>query len=317
MIQLGQYPPPSHCIAHVSDTHFLGGKRPLYGAVDTDAHLAQALKQIEQSGAKPEAIVFTGDLADLGEPDAYVRLRELVEPVAKRLGATIIWVMGNHDTRADYASLLFDAPSSEVGRTDEPQDRVYDINGLRIISFDTTVPGYHHGEIADAQLEWLGDELTTKAPDGTLLALHHPPIPTPRLEAMGMLELFDQHKLADVIRGTDVRAILGGHLHFSTHSTFAGIPVSVAAATCYTLDLTAEDRLLSGVDSGQSINLVHVYDDRVVHSIVPVGETKEVTGVAASAWAQVEAMTPEQRHETFSNKSSDFNRRDAATSGDR
>lgn len=316
MIQLGQYPAPTHCIAHVSDTHFLGGKRLLYGAVDTHAHLAQALKQIEQSGAKPEAIVFTGDLADLGEPDAYVRLRQLVEPVAERLGATIIWVMGNHDTRADYASMLFDAPSSKEGASDQPQDRVYDINGLRIISFDTSVPGYHHGEITDAQLEWLTAELATKEPDGTLLALHHPPIPTPRLEAMGMLELFDQHKLADVIRGTDVRAILGGHLHFSTHSTFAGIPVSVAAATCYTLDPTAEDRLLSGVDNGQSINLVHVYEDRIVHSIVPVGETREVIGVPASAWAKVEAMTPEQRHEMFSNKSSDFNRRAAATSGD-
>lgn len=315
MIQLGQYPAPTHCIAHVSDTHFLGGKRPLYGSVDADAHLTQALRQIEQSGAKPEAIVFTGDLADLGEPEAYTRLRELVEPVAERLGATIIWVMGNHDERADYSSLLFDTPLSKEASADKPQDRVYDINGLRIISFDTSVPGYHHGEVTNAQLDWLGGILATEAPDGTLLALHHPPIPTPRLEAMGMLELFDQGRLADVIRGTDVKAILAGHLHYSTHSMFAGIPVSVASATCYTLDLTAEQRLLSGVDSGQSINLVHVYDDQVVHSIVPVGETVEVTGVSADAWVHIEAMTPEQRHEMFSNKSSDFNKADAHVSG--
>lgn len=313
MIQLGQYPAPTHCIAHVSDTHFLGGKRPLYGSVDTDAHLTQALRQIELSGARPEALVFTGDLADLGEPDAYSRLRRLVEPVAERLGATIIWVMGNHDERADYSDLLFDTPLPDGAKP--TQDRIYDINGLRIISFDTTVPGYHHGEVTDEQLAWLADVLATPAPHGTLLALHHPPIPTPRLEAMGMLELFDQGRLADVIRGTDVRTILAGHLHFSTHSTFAGIPVSVASATCYTLDLTAEERLLSGVDSGQSVNLVHVYDDQVVHSIVPVGETVEVTGVPASAWRQVEALTREQRHEMFSNKSSDFNRADAHPSG--
>ena len=315
MIQLGQHPAPTHCIAHVSDTHFLGGKRPLYGSVDTDAHVAQALRQIERSGAKPEAIVFTGDLADLGEPEAYTRLRTLVEPVAERLGATIVWVMGNHDERADYSNLLFDTPLPEDGTADQPQDRVYDINGLRIISFDTSVPGYHHGEVTDAQLEWLTGSLATKAPDGTLLALHHPPIPTPRIEAMGMLELFDQGRLADVIRGSDVRAILAGHLHYSTHSTFAGIPVSVASATCYRLDLTAKERLLSGVDSGQSINLIHVYDEQVVHSIVPLGETVEVTGVPADAWVHVEAMTTEQRHETFSNKSSDFNRADARVSG--
>jgi 3',5'-cyclic AMP phosphodiesterase CpdA len=124
---------------------------------------------------------------------------------------------------------------------------------------------------------------------------------------MGMLELLDQGRLADVIRGTDVRGILAGHLHYSTHSTFAGIPVSVASATCYTLDLTREDRVLSGVDFGQSVNLVHVYEDQVVHSIVPVGDAPEVTGFSADHWAQIGAMTHEQRMEMFSAKNSTFN----------
>jgi 3',5'-cyclic AMP phosphodiesterase CpdA len=314
VIQLGQYPAAHHVIAHISDTHFLGGGRPLYGSVQTDAHLVQALSQLEASGARPEAIVFTGDLADLGEPDAYTRLRALVEPVAERLGATIIWVMGNHDERLQYSQQLFDHDGTE-----EPQDRVYDIGGLRIISLDTTVPGYHHGEVTDAQLAWLAEVLATPAPHGTLLAVHHPPIPTPLLEAMGMLELQDQNRLAEVIRGTDgrsseVRGILAGHLHYSTHSTFAGIPVSVAAATCYTLNLTAKDRLLSGVDFGQAFNLVHVYDDRIVHSIVPVGETIEVTGFSSDNWAQIEAMTPQERLELFSNKKSPFNAREATSS---
>ena len=301
MIQLGQYPAPSHVIAHVSDTHLLAGGRPLYGKVNTIEHLTQALLQLERSIAKPQAIVFTGDLADLGEPDAYVRLRELVEPVAARMNAQVIWVMGNHDERPDYSRLLFDEES------DAPQDRVYDIDGLRIISFDSTVPGYHHGEITDDQLDWLADVLSSPAPHGTILALHHPPIPTPLLEAMGILELNDQPRLAEVLRGSDVRGILAGHLHYSTHSTFAGIPVSVASATCYTLDLSAEDRLLSGVDFGQSVNVVHVYEEQLVHSIIPVGETAEVTGQPAAAWGQIEAMTQEQRIEVLSAKNSAFN----------
>ena len=309
MIQLGQHPAAAHVIAHISDTHFLGGGRQLYGSVATDAHLLQALRQLEDSGVRPEAIVFTGDLADLGELDAYRRLRALVEPVAERLGSRVIWVMGNHDERLQYSSELFDGPGDE-----NPQDRVYDLGGLRIISFDTTVPGYHHGEVTNAQLAWLADELSRPAPHGTLLAVHHPPIPTPLLEAMGMLELLDQDRLADVIRGTDVRGILAGHLHYSTHSTFAGVPVSVAAATCYTLNLTAKDRLLSGVDFGQAFNLVHVYEDRIVHSIVPVGETIEVTGFSSDSWAQIEAMTPAERLELFSNKKSPFNAREAASS---
>ena len=307
MIPLGQYPAPGHVIAHVSDTHLLAGGRPLYDSVATEAHLAQALGQLENLLVKPAAIVFTGDLADLGEPDAYLRLKAIVEPVAERLGAQVIWVMGNHDERPEYSSLLFgDEPSTE------PQDRVYDIDGLRIISFDTTVPGYHHGAMTDAQLTWLADELSTPAPHGTLLAVHHPPVPTPLLWAMEMLELQGQDRLADVLRGTDVRGILGGHLHYSTHSTFAGIPVSVAAATCYTLSLSAKDRLLSGVDANQALNLVHVYENSIVHSIVPMGNPPEITGFSTEFIGQIEAMTPDQRLEMFSSKTSTFNLGDEA-----
>ena len=303
MIQLGQYPAPGHCVVHISDTHFLADERALYGAIDTDGNLAAALARIEESGAVIEALIFTGDLADLGEPDAYVRLRALVEPVAQRIGAQVIWVMGNHDDRSGYSTLLLGAEASE-----RPQDRVYDLNGLRVISFDTTVPGFHHGELTDEQLDWLADVLSNPAPDGTLLAMHHPPIPVPLLEVMGVLELHGQGRLADVIRGTDVRAILAGHLHYSTHSTFAGIPVSVAAATCYTMNLTAPGRLLSGTDSGHSINFVHMYDDRVVHSTVQVNPSPEVTGVSEDFLPQLEAMTPEERTAVFSDQSSDYNR---------
>jgi len=296
VIQLGQYPAPSHVIAHLSDTHLLSGGRPLYGQANTIERLAAALAQLEASNAHPEAIVFTGDLADLGEEDAYARLKQLVEPAAQRLNARVIWVMGNHDERLAYSRQLFGQESTE------PQDRVYDIRGLRVVSFDTTVPGFHHGELSDEQLEWLAGVLSSPAPHGTILAMHHPPIPTPLLEAMGMLELKRQQRLAAVLKGSDVIAILAGHLHYSTHSTFAGIPVSVASATCYTLDLSAGERLLSGVDFGQSMNLVHVYDDRVVHSIIPIGNAVEITGYPVEAWRQIESMTPEERMAAYSSK---------------
>jgi 3',5'-cyclic-AMP phosphodiesterase len=296
-------------IAHISDTHLLSRGRPLYGTITGEENLKQALRQLENLVTRPEAIVFTGDLADLGEPDAYRRLRAIVEPAAESLGAEIIWVMGNHDERPEYANALFDAEPSL-----EPQDRVYDINGLRVISFDTSVPGYHHGAVTEAQLTWLANELATPAPHGTLLAVHHPPIPTPLLWAMEMLELHGQDRLKAVLKGTDVRSIIAGHLHYSTHSTFAGIPVSVAAATCYTLALTARERLLSGINGNQAMNLVHLYEDRVVHSIVPIGEGTEVTGFPLDSAAQIEAMTFDQRLEMFSNKKSQFNAAEVASS---
>jgi 3',5'-cyclic AMP phosphodiesterase CpdA len=301
MIQLGQYAPPTHTIAHLSDTHYLGGKRPLYGSVDTDRTLARALEQLERSGINPGAIVITGDLADLGEPDAYQRLKSELEPAAKRMGSQLIWVMGNHDERGAYAAALFGGDPDDV----TPQDRVYDVDGLRIVALDSSVPGYHHGELTDEQLSWLEEVLAIPAAHGTLLALHHPPIPTP-IEIMAIIELQEQHKLADVIRGTDVRGILAGHLHYSTHGTFAGVPVSVASATCYTIDTSAPADTLLGVDGGQSINLVSVYTDSVVHSIVPIGDFTQVAGFSGVFLEKLASMTPEERREAFSSKTSTF-----------
>jgi len=301
MVQLGQHAPPVHVIAHISDPHLLGGGRPLYGTVDGDAHLARAFAQLERSGARPEAIVITGDLTDLGEPDAYRRLRAAVEPAAERMGSRVIWVMGNHDEREPFAELLLDEEPSAA-----PQDRVYDVNGLRIVALDSTVRGYHHGDLEPEQLAWLRAELATPAPHGTLLALHHPPIPTP-IELMAILELDHQAELAEVVRGTDVRGILAGHLHYSTSGTFAGIPVSVAAATCYTIDTSAEPGALAGVDGGQTFNLVHVYDDQLVHSIVPIGDARRVAGFSGAFLEALAAMSPDERREAFSSKTSTFN----------
>ncbi|UWX97852.1 phosphodiesterase [Arthrobacter zhaoxinii] len=264
----GEHPRPRHFLLHLSDTHLLGSSSSLYGAVDSHANLRALFARVENSGQKPEAIVFTGDLADRGEARAYAKLREIVLPAAERMGARVIWAMGNHDNRAAFREVLLnEAPEMS------PVDQVHHLDGLRIITLDTTVPEYHHGELSEGQLAWLRRELQTAAPEGTILAMHHPPVPSVQDLAV-LVELRQQHRLADVLAGSDVRAIIAGHLHYSTFSTFAGIPVSVASATCYTQDLATPGT--RGQDAGQGYNMVHLYEDSVVHSVVPMEESSTV-----------------------------------------
>lgn len=286
----GQHPAPEHFILHVSDTHFVGTGDLLHDSVDSDRNLADLFDGFAKSNARPEAIVFTGDLADTGRPDAYERLRAMVEPQAERLGAQVIWVMGNHDERVAFRRGLLD----EEAEQSEPVDRVFDVNGLRIIALDSTVPGQHYGEISDEQLTWLARELEVPAPDGTLLALHHPPVPSP-LGLLALVELRDQDRLARIIEGSDVRGILGGHLHYSTHSMFAGVPVSVASATCYTQDLNVVYPAARGQNGAQSFNLVHVYGDRVLHSVVPIGSFPTVYELSAEKLEALLALSPEEQ----------------------
>lgn len=275
-----EHPRPRHFLLHLSDPHLLGGPQPLHGAVDADSLLQQLFEEVQASGARPEAVIFTGDLADRGEAEAYAKLRAIVEPVCKAMGAQIIWAMGNHDDRANFRTGLLDQPAD-----DAPVDHSYFINGLRIITLDTSVPGYHHGELSPAQLDWLASELATPAPDGTILALHHPPVPSV-LDLAVLVELRGQAALAGVLRNSDVRTILGGHLHYSTTATFAGIPVSVASATCYTQDLNVPVGGTRGRDGGQAFNLVHVYEHTIVHSVVLLGDTPAVGELVSAQEAQ-------------------------------
>lgn len=300
MEQPGQYPDPSHTIAHLSDPHLLAGGALQYGHVDTEARLEAALTRLGRLDPAPQALVFTGDLADKAEPKAYLRLREMVEAAAGALGAQVIWVMGNHDERAAYARHLFDAPAD----TDAPQDRVHDVAGLRVVSLDSTVPGWHHGELSADQLAWLADVLSTPAPHGTVLAMHHPPIPVPMMRIAEIIELKDQQPLADVVAGTDVRAIIGGHFHFTSYSTFAGVPVSVASATCYTSELAPDHRLLSAVDAHQAFTMLHLYADRVVHSVVPIHDGTEVSGYGIEMAAPFDALSVEERFDLVARKDS-------------
>ncbi|MFC5176767.1 phosphodiesterase [Nocardioides taihuensis] len=298
-MQYGQYPDPSLTIAHLSDPHLLADSKQ-YGVIDTEAGLALALERLRRLDPAPRALVFTGDLADKAEPAAYDRLRAMVEPAAAEIGAVVVWVMGNHDEREPYAKALF----GEEG--DRPQDRVHDVDGLRIVALDTSVPGYHHGDLTDAQLAWLADLLATPAPRGTVLAMHHPPIPVPMMRPAEIIELDGQDALAEVVRGTDVRAIIGGHFHFTSWSTFAGIPVSVASASCYTSDPAPLDRFISGVDGHQAFTMLHLYDDQVVHTVVPLADAPEVTGFPSDVRAQVEALSAAERRDILSRKDSAF-----------
>lgn len=281
---------------HLSDTHLLAEGRKLGGRYDVSALLDAVAARIRRMRPTPDAIVVTGDLTDLGEPGAYRSLRAVLEPLAAELGAALIWVVGNHDERPALREHLLDETPSE-----EPVIGVWDLDGLRLIALDSSVPGWHHGNLDPDQLDWLRAELAVPAPLGTLLALHHPPLPS-HIPFFDILELQNQDAFAEAIRGTDVRGILAGHLHYAMSGTFAGVPVSVAAATCYTMDLALPPEEVNGMDAGQGFNLVHVWEDTITHTVVPLAGAEPADTFTPEWYAAMAALTPEERLERFSRK---------------
>ncbi|GAA1179006.1 metallophosphoesterase [Pseudonocardia alaniniphila] len=260
---------PEHTLIQLTDLHLVAEPGELRHGVDTADALARALTSVEESGVRPAALLFTGDLADAGEPGAYERLREIVEPVARRLGAPALYAMGNHDDRAALRRHLLGVRlCGEPGDT-APLDHVTWVGGLRIVVLDSTVPGHVHGELSPAQLAWLEAELAEPAPAGTVLALHHPPLPTSsRLSAD--IQLQNRSTFAAILAGTDVRVVLAGHTHVVSAGAVAGIPVWIGGATSYISDALVPaggERTLNA----PSVSRIDLFADAVVTAAVPVG----------------------------------------------
>jgi 3',5'-cyclic-AMP phosphodiesterase len=131
-----------------------------------------------------------------------------------------------------------DGDSDGEGDGDGPVNQTHWRDGLRIIALDSTIPGESHGALDDQTLDYLRAEIAAAAPDGTVLALHHPPIPSP-IQPMAQIALREPERLRDAIVGSDVRIVLCGHNHHEALGTLGPVPVWVCPATAYRADVTS------------------------------------------------------------------------------
>ncbi|MFE9426870.1 metallophosphoesterase [Kitasatospora sp. NPDC006697] len=230
-----------YSLLHLTDVHVIP-EGLLYGEADTRAALADALDAAVASGRKFDAIILSGDNTDSGDEASYRIIAELVEAAAAELGAQVVYAAGNHDERgALRAGLLGLDP------TTEPFDHVVRVGGLRIATLDTSLPGKPYGQLDQEQLDWLAGQLAEPAEHGTVLVLHHPPLAglSPGFEDPQHgrhLDLREPERLAEVVRGTDVRLILAGHTHSAAAGQFAGIPVWIGPGNAYAADPMAPHR---------------------------------------------------------------------------
>jgi 3',5'-cyclic AMP phosphodiesterase CpdA len=255
-------PLATHRLGHISDSHFTSSG-VLHDTVRPGETFAAALAALESSRVPIDALVHTGDIADAGEPAAYEAARAAADAVLARTGWPVGWAAGNHDVRRAMTRHLLGRPAS-----DEPLDQVIDVRGLRLVLLDTSIPGRVEGAIEEDRLDRIRALLAEPAEHGTVVALHHPPVPV-EVTGLQRLHLTGQDRLAAVLRGTDVRAVLGGHLHYATASVFAGIPVFVAPATAYVIRLTAPGGGVAATDGGRAVGVLSLYDDgRVGYSLL-------------------------------------------------
>lgn len=202
-------------IAHVSDTHLDGTPRTAERVARVVEHLAGLHRPVD-------AVLLTGDLADHGLPEEYAGLR-----VFERLGVPLLHLPGNHDRREAFVA----AGLGPLNRAERVGDALFAL-------LDSTIPERDDGLIEDAALEWLDGALAGGEP--AFVCFHHPPVEIGH-EMADTIRQFGEERLAAVLRRhPNVVAVLCGHYHAASVSTFAGVPVHVAPAVVSRLYLPWE-----------------------------------------------------------------------------
>jgi Icc protein len=187
-------------------------------------HLEAVIGAVRGLPNRPDAVLVSGDLTDDGSADSYRVARELLA----RLETPLHVLPGNHDDRGRLRA-AFGLP----GADDEPVRYAVDVGELRLVVFDSNVPGQDPGRYEPEQLRWLDAELAAEPERPTLLALHHPPLATGIREWDEInLEPGQHPLLAEVVaRHPQLRVIVGGHLHRVAASALAGVPVLAVPST--------------------------------------------------------------------------------------
>jgi 3',5'-cyclic AMP phosphodiesterase CpdA len=240
-------------VLHLSDPHVTATGTDMDG-VDAVASLERILYDVRHVPGL-DLVVVSGDIADDGSSAGYAAVRERVGAFAASHGIRHIYSTGNHDDRTNFRDVLGSGHLGPDGRdvgklldeAGETRAAVSSLGGFRVVTLDSLVPGKGHGLVDADQLAWLSALLATPAVDGTILVFHHPPLRLASLPYVEEVVLQNIGELADVVRGTDVRVILTGHLHLQASGFLADVPVWVTPGVVTRIDTTAPPHIVRGV----------------------------------------------------------------------
>ncbi len=238
----------------ISDLHLVGeGETSM--TLDTAARLDSCVATINARYGDADFVVVAGDLADLGEEAAYVRLQAALG----RLTIPAHVTLGNHDDRPTFLRVFGADKADETGNI----NHVIDAKGYRVIVLDSSEPGRVDGVLEPVQIDWLTARLAEAADRPVIVVLHHNANAL-HIAADNIKLIDDAPFLAALKTHPDVRQVIAGHVHLTSTAIYHGIPFTTLAGGHYSVsfNVNAPDqpfRALTGPGQmGVVIGLPHV-----------------------------------------------------------
>ena len=159
-------------IAHLSDPHVRPDGSLYQGVVDSNAQFAAAIAHVNALDPRPDLMLLSGDLVDHGHADEYAMLARLLAA----LEVPVLAIPGNHDEREAFRAAFTN--QRWLPANGPINYAVGDRGPLRIVAFDVTLPGLHHGIVSEEGAAWLHGVLAAEPARPTIVMMHQPPFDT-------------------------------------------------------------------------------------------------------------------------------------------
>jgi len=202
-------------IAQISDTHILTSASDHPAAQLRADCLQRAIADINRQ--QPDAVIFTGDTVQHGQPEEYARLRDLLAP----LEAPVYPIPGNRDDKGAMRA-AFDKYDC-LPRSGDFLHYTVEENDLRLVALDSTSAAERKGVFCSERQAWLDAALSEQPDRPTLLFIHHPPFDIDDHYVGGYRRPEEAAALTDVVsRHSQVVGLLCGHVHWLIERQWAG-----------------------------------------------------------------------------------------------
>ncbi|MBF9235258.1 metallophosphoesterase [Microvirga alba] len=257
---------------------------------DTAATLSTILEMVATIDPKPSFLVASGDLTNKGDVPSFHHLKRIMTGI----DLPVIYALGNHDTRSGFYQGMLDRNDA----LEAPYFHDQVIDGIHVITLDSSTPGQIGGTIEPEQFAWLEQALDTHAELPKLIVSHHPPAlgEEPDLAHWRSIVFPDSQRLAQVLKGRNVIGILSGHIHHDRVSLWHGVPVVVGTGQHAATDILQTDvlRMVRGASfgigtirrSGLTVAFVPLPSDRAELNRYPLEMLRQRNAMAEIAAAE-------------------------------
>lgn len=204
-------------IIQISDTHLMDQADLEFVHMNPEHSFHIVLKQVQQQYPHADAIIHTGDLAQVPVPETYARYLSFMQTT----GIPFYQIPGNHD-HAEYFPF----------HQNQNQVHVLHFGQWSIVLLNTAVPNQIDGWVAQQHLHQLEHILETYAQQFMIVACHHHPFDM-------QSKWIDQHKLKNtnnllyvLNKHSNIKAVICGHVHQDSLREWQNIQFFSTPSTC-------------------------------------------------------------------------------------